>query len=107
MKITLADVSVRYRCVELLDACVSCNADLRQPGAMRAWEYQDQVRHGHLDPEAPSGFAFNEDEVPEGGQEFVAYVSYHCARCGAVLAAGDEKSSDESESAQGHAPAPE
>jgi hypothetical protein len=86
MKVTIADIMVIYREIELPEHCPSCNSDLTKEGAIAAWEYQDQKRYGALDKDSQT-FKDSEKDygVPEGGESFLSYVAYWCHDCSEML----------------------
>jgi hypothetical protein len=92
-QIMVADLAVRFRLVEVPEKCPKCGADFtsKEAKAIRAWEYQDQVRRGYLSDLEGSdeGFVFD-NHVPEGGEDFISYVYVMCQNCDQELAVGRE-----------------
>ncbi len=89
LKITICDVTVRERVVELPDNCPKCGVALREPGTLVGWEYQDQKRPMSVRDDGTIDYA-EDGWSPEGGETFISYVTLVC-ECGEFLVEGDMK----------------
>ena len=94
IKVTVHDLVVTERVVEIPTVCPSCGADFKEK-SMTLWEYQDQYRSAKLDPEepkdlAPLGLEAHDLEYgdPYQGETYL-HVSWTCG-CGHVLAESQE-----------------
>lgn len=97
MKVSISDVVVTTREVDIPEACPNCDADFvdASENNLTAYEWQDQARSGHLGGEDDDmDFIYDEYELPPGGEGFISYISYACATCGAVLAEGTFETKD-------------
>lgn len=86
MKLTVEDIIVRSRDIEVPKKCPKCGADLTQEGSMKVWEYQDQSRFCHIINDTVEW----ETDQPDSGESWLA-CSYECHSCGHVLAFGTEQ----------------
>jgi phage FluMu protein Com len=69
---------ITHKRIELPVTCPKCNADFTING-LRLWEYQDQQRPGHINA---AGLVVDDmDHSPEGGENFLGYVSIWCPKC--------------------------
>jgi|SRR5271165_3805265 len=90
LKITICDVTVRERVVELPDNCTKCGIALRE-ARLTGWEYQDQSRPVVVrDDDLTIDYDEEGANVPEGGEAFISYVTLVC-QCGEFLVEGDMK----------------
>jgi hypothetical protein len=90
MRLTICDVIVRPREVEVPDVCPRCDVALDQ-FLHRGWEYREQSRPVRIDAQ---GQIENDDDaqattIPEGGEGFIGYVAISCGLCGQIIAEGN------------------
>ncbi len=94
LRVSVADVEVKYRQVEVPEACPMCGsrletgADGRQ-GAVRELNLASANYFGTFGREDGEGFLVD----PEAGEEHPSdsvwvVLGYECARCGELLASG-------------------
>ena len=86
MKAKIADVTVKYREIELPDVCPNCGVDFaKKSTSIRTWEFHDQERHGGrvLDRFLEDK---SEEAVPRGGETFIEGLAYYCRSCDHTLA---------------------
>jgi len=88
MKITIADVTIQTREVELPDKCPKCGEALRDV-ALTGYEYQDQSRAMSVREDGDVDYK-DSDLLPESGESYIGWVSLSC-ECGHVLAQGTEE----------------
>lgn len=87
-KVMVHDLVVLFREVELPDRCPGfdesknaiCNADLSEDGALKIFEYQDQLLRGHRSRVPDSGDVVYDNYEHEQGDDHIE-VAYHCAEC--------------------------
>lgn len=88
--ITICDITVTKRAVELPDECPKCKTKLRE-SSLTAWEYQDQSRGVTIDDAGnvgTDGGDYSCDDLPQGGESFISWVALTCGGCGYMLAEG-------------------
>lgn len=118
VKVSVANIVVTYKTVEIETVCPNCKADLTVDGAIKAWEYVDEGVRGrlHLNPlpsphlQGPKEENFlvrdvemklKDGEVEEEtflmsgstdrshGDNFICYVAYWCLECDEPFLEGD------------------
>lgn len=84
MKITICDIAVVERAVEIPDTCpnAKCGADLRKPQAIKEWVYED---HAHIGKYKAG--KVEHDYHDHSGEDFIA-TQHHCAKCNEQLTDG-------------------
>jgi hypothetical protein len=112
MKLTVADIVITYREVEVAPTCPKCGVDLSVSGSVIAWEWSDQGRIGslrvhpppspdlsgtpeekkivtdveaQLDGKEPEGFEYDPEAPMKCGENFIEYAEYYYS-CGHLLA---------------------
>lgn len=90
--VTVSDIQVTERKVEIPSHCPKCRADLTDRGQknLRVWEYCDQERRGYLpanQEEAHDNYGINTGGSANGGESFIDNVSVWCV-CGEILVGG-------------------
>ena len=91
--ITVTDVVVRTRKINLAGTCPGCHRRLRQDGALRVRGFVDESRAARLRRagddalDAIAGLILA-DTLPDSGEAFIDNVAIACKQCGHVLAAG-------------------
>jgi predicted RNA-binding Zn-ribbon protein involved in translation (DUF1610 family) len=94
LRVSVADVEVKYRVVEVPEVCPMCGAQLRGEtgdgrGAVRELNLASANYFGTFGREDGDGFAVD----PESGEEHPSdalwvVFGYECVSCGEVLASG-------------------
>ena len=91
--VTVTDVVVTTRKVELPAICPGCGERLRAEGALRVWGFVDEARTARL-PRASdhamdtvAGIVLG-DAGYDSGEAFIDNVSVMCSRCNRALAEG-------------------
>lgn len=92
MKVTISDVRVTEREVEIPTCCPKCGCDLTsiEEENLRVWEYADQSRCGFLATEENGEgdmAGINTRDTTRGGENFISNVSVWCT-CGHELVSG-------------------
>jgi hypothetical protein len=94
LTINVADVEVKYRTVEVPDACPTCGSPLASDGdrarpAVRELKLASANFLGAFGRDAPEEFRVDM-EAPEEHPSDAVWIAfgYECARCGEVLATG-------------------
>jgi hypothetical protein len=88
-KVTVFDLVVREREVDVPAKCPKCEADLTLPDALKVWEFQDQCRPAHFG-EVWQGEGLNwDDSLPDAGENYMP-VDFYCKKCDHLLATGEE-----------------
>lgn len=97
IKVTVHDMVVTEREVEIAVVCPSCGADFHEK-PMTLWEFQDQYRSARRDPQEPEEWASLGLEAhdleygdPYQGETYL-HISWTCG-CGHVLAEAKESRS--------------
>ena len=86
IEVSICDMTVTHRTVELPDKCPTCGSDLSEVH-LKVWEYQDQTRtYMPATGDWP--------DLPEGGDNTLV-LSYQCGECDAELARGKQTEADE------------
>jgi len=84
MKVTLHHLITVEEEVTIPDKCPKCEVTFLGKGALKVWEYQDQVRHAEVDLHGD----FDWWDLPKGGDNSL-YQSWACGECGHMLAESD------------------
>jgi hypothetical protein len=94
MKVSISDVVVTTREVDIPEACPKCDADFTdaEEQNVSAYEWQDQGRPGHFGEDGE--FVYHEAALPDSGESYIAYIGYACSACGASLAEGTLETKD-------------
>jgi hypothetical protein len=87
-KVTVCDLVVREREVDVPSKCPRCGADLTFPGSMKVWEFQDQCRPAHFDDAEQEGLNWG-DCLPSSGETFMP-VEFQCKECEHTLLHNEE-----------------
>jgi phage FluMu protein Com len=80
VEVTVHDLIIVHRTVEIPDECPKCNVILLE---YSVWEYQDQHRHATIDSTKREGAADDDLEWPDlpiGGESFL-YLKWRCPHC--------------------------
>jgi hypothetical protein len=94
-KVTIADITIRYRDVEIPEKCPSCGRSFTEPESanLREVDYVDQYMYGWLMDEEGDRKVWEPAGTPSYGQlefgESNIVVGYSCA-CTEVLVSGKE-----------------
>lgn len=80
MKLTVHDLIVVEREIELPEKCPNCSHEFQEGDDLKVWEYQDQCRVATLLPEG----GIDWPDLPAGGDCYL-YISWHCDECDHVL----------------------
>lgn len=91
--VTVTDVEVRARKVNLAGTCPGCHRRLQLDGALRVRSFVDESRSGRLRKpgddalDAIAGLVLA-DQLPDSGEAFIDNVAIACTHCNHVLAEG-------------------
>jgi hypothetical protein len=90
--ITVKDVVIRTRIVELPERCPKCQQRL-EDCALTGWEYQDQSRSCCVQPDGSVGFDEDAGGQPQGGECWISWVALSC-NCGHSFTEAEGKLSE-------------
>jgi hypothetical protein len=107
--VSVTDVFTRVREVEVPSYCPGgndgakpCGSDLRAPGALRVWEWNDaswSARLGTIDEESADevmqgGVLVDANTGSERGECWIEHITLYCCACGACIAQGEWRQLD-------------
>lgn len=90
MKLTITDIAVTERFVEIPATCPNdkCGADLTQPDALKIAEYIDATYLGSLTADNECGYDYGESGFDWHGEDNITGTAFYCRACSTTIAEG-------------------